>query len=159
MLKKLSHIKLQKKQLVIGCVVIVVLIGGVIFLLVRKNAHKQKTPIVQQFVLPTPKPVPSQVKELINTVAQKAQLPQGENPSVATVTDVKKLPNSAFFAQAKNGDKVLIYTDAKKAYLYRPSTGEIIQESTVEMADDSPLTASTAAAQAATDAGILRIKY
>jgi len=42
------------------------------------------------------------------------------------VTDANSFSNQAGFENAENGDKVLIYTNAKKAILYRPSINEII---------------------------------
>lgn len=74
--------------------------------------------------------IPQQVKQesakqLIDEVGKLIVLPK-EDPTIATVTDITKLKNQPFFAQAKNGDKVLLYTNAKKAILYRPSIGRII---------------------------------
>src|ERR1017187_9086354 len=62
-----------------------------------------------------------EVENLINRVGQLIDLPKDEKPTVATVSDIKKLKDQPFFANAKNGDKVLIYTSAKKAILYDSS--------------------------------------
>lgn len=53
-------------------------------------------------------------------------LPEGETPTVATVSDPAKLQGQTFFANAKIGDKVLIYTNAKMAYLYDPVGNKLI---------------------------------
>lgn len=65
-------------------------------------------------------------KKLVEEVGKLIALPD-ETPTVATVTDVEKLRNQPFFATAENGDKVLIFTQAKKAYLYRPDTHKVIE--------------------------------
>ena len=65
-------------------------------------------------------------EQLINQVGQLVELPTNETPTVATVTDINRLKNQAFFADAQNGDKLLIFTREKKAYLYRPSTNKIV---------------------------------
>lgn len=57
-----------------------------------------------------------------------------EQPTLATVSDATTLKASQpFFAQAENGDKVLIYSVAKKAILYRPSLHKIIEVGPVEL--------------------------
>ena len=68
----------------------------------------------------------AETQNLVEKVAQHVELPTGEQPTVATVSDVSKLSDQTFFAGAKNGDKVLIYTNAKKAILYRPSEDKVI---------------------------------
>lgn len=65
--------------------------------------------------------------ELIQKVGQIVEIPSGETPTIATVTDASKLKSQSFFELSENGDKVLIFTQAKRAYLYRPSTNKIIQ--------------------------------
>lgn len=65
-------------------------------------------------------------KGLIAEVGRLIELPLNEEPTIATVSDVKQLQGQPFFASARNGDKVLIYQKAKKAILYRPSTKKII---------------------------------
>lgn len=64
---------------------------------------------------------------LIEKVGQLIVLPEGEEPTVATVSDPEKLKNQPFFANAKAGYKVLIYTNAKKAILYDPILNKIVE--------------------------------
>ncbi len=68
-----------------------------------------------------------EAKDLVGKVGALVQLPKDEQPTVATVTDVSKLKGQAFFANAKNGDKVLIYVKAAKAYLYSVSLNKILE--------------------------------
>jgi hypothetical protein len=72
-------------------------------------------------------------------------LPTNETPSLATVTDKNTLDKTqSFFASAENGDKLLIYAQAMKAILYRPSTNKIIEVAPIDL---SAAAAQTAAAQ------------
>ncbi len=57
-----------------------------------------------------------------------------EQPTIATVTDPSKLQDQEFFQGAKLGDKVLIFTAAKKVILYDPAADRIV--------DVAPLNAS-----------------
>lgn len=65
-------------------------------------------------------------EQIIAKVGKLVELPQGEEPTIATVTDLEPLQGQAFFAGAAVGDKVLIFSKSKKAILYRPSTNKII---------------------------------
>jgi hypothetical protein len=71
-----------------------------------------------------------ETQSLINQMGKIIDLPAADikngEPTMASVLDKTKLKDQPFFASAENGDKVLIYTKAKKAFLYRPSTGKII---------------------------------
>jgi len=74
-----------------------------------------------------------EAKGLVDKVGKLIALPTGEEPTIATVTDVEKLKDQPFFAKAKNGDKVLIFTQAKRAILYRPSIDKIIDVAPVNI--------------------------
>ena len=69
----------------------------------------------------------SEAKDLISKVGKLIVLPIGEDPTIATVTDPKKLQDQAFFANAKLGYKVLIYMQARKAYLYDPERNKLVE--------------------------------
>lgn len=110
--KKESSKMMSRKQLgtagiIIGLILLTV-IGTVIFLQTKKqnsdltNVEVVKTRVSRHFVLPT-----------------------NEQPALATITDQKKL-TSAFFKQAQNGDKILIYQKNQVAIIYRPSIDRII---------------------------------
>lgn len=68
----------------------------------------------------------SEQAALLSEVGKLILLPTGEQPSIATVSDVSKLKEQSFFAHARNGDKVLIYSKAKEAILYDPFANKIV---------------------------------
>ncbi len=82
-------------------------------------------------ILQSPQLQAAQVKEEIDQLTAKIGklmvLPAGEAPVVATVNDAKTLASQqAFYKDAVNGDKLLIYTVAQKAILYSPSRNLIV---------------------------------
>jgi hypothetical protein len=71
--------------------------------------------------------VQKQSDELIAKVGTLMNLPKDETPTVANVSDAAAAKKqSPFFANAQNGDKVLMYVKTGEAVLYRPSTNKII---------------------------------
>lgn len=77
-----------------------------------------------------------EVNQVKNQVGRLIELP-GETPTVATIVDIDKLKSQPFFANAQNGDKVLIFTNAKKAVLYRPGTNKIVEVAPINGGDTS----------------------
>jgi uncharacterized protein HemX len=65
--------------------------------------------------------------ELVAKVSKLVVLPEGEVPTVATVSDPAALKDQVFFKSAKQGDKVLIYAQAKKAILYSVEMNKILE--------------------------------
>lgn len=62
---------------------------------------------------------------ILATIRTVMELPS-EKPSIVTITDREKLQNQTFFQKAENGDKIIIYEDAKRVILYRPKTKKIV---------------------------------
>ena len=79
-----------------------------------------------------------EMKNLVEEIGKIAKLPQREDPSVATVTDISKLKDQPVFAESKNGDRVLLYTNAQKVVIYDPISRKIV--------NIAPLTAGNARA-------------
>lgn len=75
----------------------------------------------------------AEADKTITEVAKLYNLPKDEKPTIATVKDKEatKKQYGAFFNNAENGDISLIYSNAKLAILYRPSTKKIVNVSTV----------------------------
>ncbi|OGK57547.1 hypothetical protein A3I50_05255 [Candidatus Roizmanbacteria bacterium RIFCSPLOWO2_02_FULL_37_9] len=67
------------------------------------------------------------VRALVAKVGKLIKLPSGELPTIATITDLEKIKQEPFFAKAKVGDKVLLYMQAKKAFLYDPVNNLIVE--------------------------------
>lgn len=83
------------------------------------------------------------VNEVVTKVGKLAALPEGETPTLATVSDRDKLTDQDFFSKAENGDKVLVYLKAGKAYLYRPSLNRIIDIAPIKNVSEQKNTQSS----------------
>jgi len=70
----------------------------------------------------------NEIADIVAKISLSMVLPE-EEPTLATVLEADKLKEQPFFSKSENGDKVLIYTQAKKAILYRPSQNRIIEVS------------------------------
>lgn len=75
---------------------------------------------------------------LLAQVSRLIVLPQGEDPTVATVSNIDVLRAQPFFANAKNGDRVLIYANARKAILYDPVNNRIVEVAPVNIGNPAP---------------------
>ena len=84
------------------------------------------------------------MQQTVEKISSLILLPQGEEPTVATVADKTKLDSQPFFKDALNGDKVLIYAKAGVAILYRPSLNKIVTVAPVQTVADQTLTPTPA---------------
>lgn len=75
----------------------------------------------------------SETQKLLDKLSKIIELPENETPTVATISDRERLQNQPFFAKAKNGDKLIIYTNAKKAIIFDPLANKIIDVAPVNI--------------------------
>jgi hypothetical protein len=65
-------------------------------------------------------------QRLTKKVGQLIELPSNDTATVATVRNAKRLQRQRFFRNAENGDKVLIFTKAKRVVVYREQDNRIV---------------------------------
>lgn len=128
-MEKLGAVSRKRYLIAAGVLIIVLLIGGTFYLSMQGKLSN---------LLPGSQNPQDEVRVLTQKVGKLIELPEGETPTVATVSDKTKLSDQIFFQRSENGDKVLIFTNAQKAILYRPSVNKIIEVSTVNLANASP---------------------
>ncbi len=80
----------------------------------------------------------TEAKALSDKVGKLIMLPSDEIPTIATVSDPEALKDQSFFVDAKKGDKVLIYSNAKKAILYDPVANKIITVAPLDTKNQNP---------------------
>lgn len=74
--------------------------------------------------------------QLKQKVSKLIDLPKDESATVATVEDKDKLKDQPFFKDAQNGDKLLIFPQAKKAVLYREKDNRLINVGPIAVTGD-----------------------
>lgn len=129
-MKLLIPSKISKLQIITFLLVVALIASSTYFYLKYKNEQAKN---------PTRETI-----ETVSAVSKLIELPQNEEPSIATVTEKDKLAEQEFFIDSENGDKVLIYPKASKAILFRPSTNKIINVTsiTTNATEDGDLTES-----------------
>lgn len=110
----------------VGLLILIVLVG------ILTATYIRKSPQVLGLVK-GPTILAQEEENLIKHVGTLISLPQGEKPTVWTVSDIDKLKDQSFFKNAKNGDKVLVYTNAKKVVLYRPLEDRVVDVGSVNI--------------------------
>lgn len=130
----------NNKQIIIGAAIVIGILlvggGGYFYYQSQKGVFGTQNP---------PQGSPEEARKLVEEVGKLMELPPGEVPTAATVTDVTKLQDQPFFARAKNGDKVLIYQNAQKAILYDPVAKKIIEVAPINVGSPSAQVASPSA--------------
>ena len=104
-------------------IIVVAVIGGGAFIYQKQHAKPDPNNILGA----TAEDQAKENDETIKKVGEMTLIPADETPEIATIEDVTKLDEQAFFDRAQNGDKVIIYRTAKRVVLYRPSTNQVIE--------------------------------
>ncbi len=112
-----------KKNLLLVSLVVLIFAGGVLYVQNEKKKISENPQLAAN----------QDIEKVVAKVSKLIELPENETPTLATVSDKEKLKDQPFFKNAQNGDKVLIYQDAKKAILYRPSTNKIIEVAPINL--------------------------
>lgn len=133
-LPKISY----KKLAAIG---VALLLLAVLVVLIKDRSSLQRQ-VNQLNTQSTPEQ--DQANELVNIQTELSkfmELPANETPTLATVSDAEKVQNQAFFKNAQDGDKVLLYAKSGKAILYRPTTKKVIEVAQINTpaADQTPM--------------------
>lgn len=83
-------------------------------------------------------PATLEISYILKRVSEIAVLPEDETPTVATVTDPEALAGQEFFKNTKIGDKVIIYSKARKAILYDPVNHKIVEMAPLNLETGNP---------------------
>lgn len=134
-----SKKRVVSKKGALVAVLMVALIAAAVFLITdRARLSREVSKLSEaQSQQQTPE---DEAEQLVGEVSRLIELPSDETPTIATVTDSTKVKDKAFFANAQNGDKVLLYAKASKAVLYRPSTHKLIEVSVLNLSEAEPTT-------------------
>jgi len=133
-----KHPKIRLIGIILAILFILAISGTAVYFYLRYQETVQ---------LLTTKTAPAdESKKIIEKVGQLILLPSDEQPTIATVTDPQKLKDQPFFTNAQNGDKVIIFANAKKAILFRPSVNKIIDVAPVNIGTSSATPATSTAA-------------
>lgn len=124
---RLPKIRMSSNALIIvSCALVIVVLAGLSGFLYWQNNKLKANPTANS---------ETTAKKLVEKVGKVYSLPKGEQPTVATIKDVKQLKGQAFFDGAQNGDAVLVYTKAKLAILYREKEDKVIKVGPVSTED------------------------
>lgn len=111
----------SKVIIIFGVIVLVLLIFAPGFYFYQKFQKVQKE--LTQINLPGTEAG----KNILSNVQKLTDLPVDEEPTIITIRDISKVKNQPFFANAKNGDKIILFNKNKKAILYDPLDNKIVE--------------------------------
>lgn len=115
------------KKIITGLILAMVLCVGAVFQLYSELKILKNPNLAEQ----------REIESIVKKLGKLMELPLGETPTVATVTDPEKLKDQAFFLNSKVGDKVVVYEKSQKVILFRPNENKIIEVSPFNLPEES----------------------
>jgi hypothetical protein len=85
----------------------------------------------------------AEIKDILAKVSKLMELPEGEDPTVATVQDADQIRSQPFFTKAQNGQRVILYTNARLAILFDEKANKIINVGAINVGTPSAATPET----------------
>ena len=128
-------LKQKFMKVVVPIIAVVAIASSIYFYLQIRELKKDPAIVAQQ-----------EVAVLVSKIGKLVVLPAEETPTVATVSDPEALKDQAFFANAVEGDKVLIYAQAKKAILYSVGMNKILDVAPLNIGNGKAVTPPVAPA-------------
>ncbi|MBP7766987.1 hypothetical protein KA068_00505 [Candidatus Saccharibacteria bacterium] len=114
-------------------VVILLLISGYLYKELRNNKNGSSSNNVT---------AQKEAEDLKAKVGKIILLPD-ETPVIGTVNDKDKFKDQPFFNGVENGDKILIFSESKKAVIYRDKDNRVINSGPIAVTSDSNATTKT----------------
>ena len=130
--------KITSTHILIGVLTVLMLVG------IGGAVYYQQQAKRAEYLLNNPDVVAKQETQAIVDKVKKLVIIPNETPQMATILDKEKLKDQPFFVNAQNGDRVLVFTKAQKAVLYRPSSNMIVEVGPVSMPSTSSANPTTA---------------
>ena len=79
-----------------------------------------------------------EVQRVVEKVGAHMILPKGEEPTLASITDIDALKKEQpFYEGAENGDQILVYKNAKIGIVYSPTKDKIVKVGPVVFQEDT----------------------
>lgn len=128
-----------KKSLAVLIAVILILICcGILAIYLYTNSNTKEAKKSLNGENPQAGLTRKEAEDLVEKVGEIVELPENEVPTIATVTNKASL-NQKFFDNALEGDKILVYQEAKKVFLFRPSENKIINVAPIIISSPTPV--------------------
>lgn len=136
---------------------VLALIALVLFLDARRrSAEKMLQDLSVRYEQQTGSPAQGRevAKEVVARVRKLMKIPEGVEPTVATIVDVEQLrQRNSFYNKAKNGDHLIVTAD--RAILYDPAANIIIDVVPVQIQPTSSASSKSAVPKPASSAGAM----